>query len=481
MIQDAKQFVAAINQLCAEKNLPKDKVMEAVKAALKTAYRKDYGNKDQNIQVEINEDTGAMTIYLVKIAVKKVENPEQEIALGEAKKYKKDAKADEEIWMEVTPPADYGRIAAQAAKQVIMQRIQEAERDQMFETFKERENELVSALVSKVDDNQVFLEIERNLVLLPNEERVPGERYFPGTRLKVFLNKVVKTTKGPQLWISRKHPDLVRKLFEVEIPEIRNGVVEIKKVARVAGVRSKIAVSSKDEKIDPIGACVGQKGVRIQNIIRELNGEMIDVIQWSEDREKFIKAALSPAKIESIAFHETDKRATIFVPTDQRPLAIGKQGQNVKLASELTEYELDIRDASEHAAATTPVTDGAPVSTDTAAAEPAGTIPMVVPPEKDSLELLGLGDSVMSKLKKAGINTVSQLQQMALTDLTQIGGIGQQSAHKIQEMVQAYGKKLAQESPAQPEEEQVKAEPASSTEEPKEEASEPTAEDNPPA
>jgi transcription termination/antitermination protein NusA len=212
MIQDPKQFVAAINQLCAEKNLPKDKVLESVQAAIKTAYRKDYGNKDQNIQVDIDPDTGFINIYLVKLAVKKVEMEDQEISLGEAKKYKKDAKEGEEILIEVTPPSDFGRIAAQAAKQVILQRIQEAERDMLFETFKERENELVSALVSKVDDNQVFLEIERNLVPLANEERVPGERYFPGTRMKVFLNKVIKTTKGPQLLVSRRHPDLVKKL-----------------------------------------------------------------------------------------------------------------------------------------------------------------------------------------------------------------------------------------------------------------------------
>ncbi len=438
MIQDPKQFVAAINQLCAEKNLPKDKVLESIQAAIKTAYRKDYGNKDQNIKVDINEENGMMNIYLVKIAKKKVENEDQEIALGEAKKYRKDAKEGEEVEIEVTPPADYGRIAAQAAKQVIMQRIQEAERDMLFETFKERENELVSAMVSKVDDNQVFLEIEHNLVPLPNEERVPGERYFPGTRMKVFLNKVVKTTKGPLLLISRKHPDLVKKLFEVEIPEIRNGVVEIKKVARVAGVRSKIAVLSKDEKIDPIGACVGQKGVRIQNIIRELNGEMIDVIEWSDATEKFIKAALAPAKIAEISLMAAEKRATIFVPQDQRPLAIGKQGQNVKLASELTGYELDIRDISEF--------QGGPAAAAPAADETAPIIAaeniVAISADKDDIELLGLSGAVVAKLKKSGVAKISILQQMSTADLTQIGGIGKQTAEKIHESIVEYQKTL---------------------------------------
>lgn len=437
MIKDPKLFMSAINQLCAEKNLGKEAVMESIKAAIRTAYKKDFGKKDQNINVDINEDTGMITLHLVKTVVKTVENESQEILLTEAKKYKKDAKLGEEIQIEITPSEEYGRIAAQSAKQVIIQRIQEAEREMLFETFKERENELVTALVSKVDGNQIFLEIEHNLVPLPPEERVNGERYFPGTRMKVFLNKVVKTTKGPLLLISRKHPDLVKKLFEVEIPEIRNNVVEIKKVARSAGIRSKVAVATKDEKIDPIGACVGQKGVRIQNVIRELNGEMIDVIEWSDTSETFIKSALAPAKISTIAFVPNEKRAVVYVTNDQRPLAIGKQGQNVKLASELVGMELDIRDiAEQEKPKTEPETESltSPLTEE--------KMSVVIPPEKDSIEFLGLPEGTIKKLKKAGIDTVSYLQKMGTEDLTQIGGIGKETANKILISIENYKKTL---------------------------------------
>lgn len=425
MIHDPKQFVAAINQLAAEKNLPRILILDSIKAAIKTAYKKDHGNKEQEINVNIDEETGIISIFWQRTVVKKsdLENEDQEITLEEAKKYKKDAKVDDIIEIEVTPPSDYRRIAAQAAKQVIMQRLQEAEREILFETFKERENELVSALVSKVDDNIVFLEIEGNLVPLMPEERVGGEKYFPGTRMKVFLNKVVKTTKGPLLLISRKHPDLVRKLFEFEIPEIRNKDIEIKAVARVAGIRSKVAVDSVNDKIDPIGACVGQKGVRIQNIIRELNGEMIDVIAWSKNTEEFIQAALSPAKIERMTVSNKEKRATIYVANDQRPLAIGKQGQNVKLASDLTGFELDIRDIADFI-----------LSSDKKEIVPKAE-------EKDSshsdivkdLNSLGLSESVLKKLQKAGIMEITQLEKMSKEDLTKIGGIGKQTADQILE------------------------------------------------
>ncbi len=437
MIKDIKEFLAAINQLCAEKNLTKDAVLESIKAAIRTAYRKDYGSKDQNIHVDINEDTGVIGVFEVKTVVKKVEDEEIEISLTEAKKYKKNAKLGDEIMIDVTPTADYGRIAAQSAKQVIMQRVQEAEREMLYETFKERENELVSAQVSKVEGNQVFLEIERNLVPLPVEERVPGERYFPGTRLKVFLNKVIKTSKGPYLSISRKHPELVRKLFEVEIPEIRNGVVEVKKVSRTAGLRSKVAVSSKDPKVDPIGACVGQKGVRIQNVIRELNGEMIDVIEWSDNAEKLIRAAIAPAKVAQITLAASQRRATVFVEQDQRPLAIGKQGQNVKLASELSEYEIDIRDIAEFSGSSETST------TDQTIEENNLEVTAEIPADKDQIELLEISDALKKKLTKAGVTNVSQLTRMSAEDLTQIGGIGKESAKKIKEAVHAYASTFA--------------------------------------
>lgn len=339
-------FQAAVQQLCSEKGLPEEIVMDAIKAALRAAYRKDYGTKDQNIEVDIRDSIENTTVYLVKTVVKKIESEDIEITVKDAQQYKKGAKEGDTIMIDVTP-AEYGRIAAQSAKQVITQRLQEAERDLMYETFKDRENELLSATVHRVDGKNVYISLEKITTLLRPQDQISGERYYAGQRTKVYLDKVMRTTKGPQLLISRSHPLLVKKLLELEIPEIAEGVVEVKVVAREAGVRSKVAVSTNEEKIDPIGACVGQKGARIQSIMDELNGERIDVIEWKENPEEFIKAALSPATIAVINLNKDDKRAKIYVHTDQRPLAIGRGGQNVRLASHLTGLELDILDISE--------------------------------------------------------------------------------------------------------------------------------------
>ncbi len=340
------QFMAAVKQLCDEKNLPVEVVLDAIKAALRAAYRKDYGTKEQNIDVELNESIENATIFLLKNVVKKVEMEDLEISEKDAKQYKKDAKAGDEIRIDVTP-VEYGRIAAQSAKQVITQRLQEAERDIMYDTFKDRENELLSSTVHRVDGKNVYISLEKITTLLRPQDQIPGERYFAGQRTKVYLDKVIKTTKGPQLLISRSHPYLVKKLLELEIPEIAEGVVTIKAVAREPGVRSKVAVMTNDEKIDPIGACVGQKGARIQAIMDELNGERIDIILWKENAEDFIKASLSPAKIALINLDANARRAKIYVHTDQRPLAIGRNGQNVRLASQLVQLELDILDLNE--------------------------------------------------------------------------------------------------------------------------------------
>ncbi|MFA6521060.1 MAG: transcription termination factor NusA, partial [Candidatus Gracilibacteria bacterium] len=286
-------FIAAINQLCDEKNLPKDTVLETVKAALRAAYRKDYGTREQNIEVDLDEKSGNITVYLSKEVVKKVEIADQQLSVAEAKKFKDSPKVGDVIRIDVTP-VGYGRIAAQSAKQVIIQRLQEAERELMYQTFKDRENELLNALVHRVERNQVYVDLDKITTVLPPDQQIPGEKYFGGQRIKIYLDKVIKTTKGPQLLISRTHPNLVKKLLELEIPEIKAGIVELKAIARIPGVRCKIAVASTDPKIDPIGSCVGQKGVRVQNITEELNGERIDVIQWHQDAEKFIQAALSP-------------------------------------------------------------------------------------------------------------------------------------------------------------------------------------------
>ncbi|PIZ75876.1 transcription termination/antitermination protein NusA, partial [Candidatus Peregrinibacteria bacterium CG_4_10_14_0_2_um_filter_41_8] len=338
------QFLAAISQLCAEKNLPRETVIETVEAALKAAYRKDFGNKNEELEVDMSNNVDSFTIYVVKEVAAEVEDPDLDMSIEEAKKHKKDPKVGDIIKIDVTPTG-FGRIAAQAAKQVIIQRLQEAERDIMYDMFKDRENELLNAQVHRVQDDMVYIDLGKITVSLPKEHRIPGERYYAGQRLKLYLDKVIKTSKGPQLLISRTHPELVRKLMEMEIPEIQAGTVEIKRIAREPGVRTKLTVLSHDEKIDPIGACVGQKGVRIQSVMDELFGERIDVIYHTDDIEKLLRVSLAPATIVYIEINDAQRHAKVYVEEDQRPLAIGSKGQNVRLASKLTDLIVDIEDA----------------------------------------------------------------------------------------------------------------------------------------
>ncbi len=346
------QFLAAINQICSEKNVKPDEVLEAVKQAIITAYRKDYGNKEQEIRVVLREDQDMPSILLIKEVVDEVLNENFEISEKDAKKLKPDIEVGDEMEIDVTP-VGYGRIAAQAAKQVIIQKLQEAEKKSLFTMFKDRENELLTASVTKVEPNWVTLEIEGMTVSLPWREQIPGEHYYTGKRIRVYLDKVELTGKGPQLRISRTHPHLVRKLLELEIPEIRNNDVQIMAIARDAGIRSKVAVKSNDPRIDPIGACVGQKGVRIQAVMEEINGERVDMIEWSDDAIKLISTALQPASISAVIIVNGEerrddqerlikKRAAVFVEEAQRPMAIGKKGQNIRLATQLTGFELDM-------------------------------------------------------------------------------------------------------------------------------------------
>jgi len=345
-------FIAAINQICSEKSVKPEQVLEAVKQAIATAYRKDYGNREQEIRVEFDEGKDMPTILAVKEVVDDVENENFEIALADARRINPETAVGEEITIDVTPES-YGRIAAQAAKQVILQKIQEVEKQSLYETFKGRENELLTATVTKVDPNWVTLEIDGMAVSLPWKEQIPGEHYYTGKRIRVYLDKVELTGKGPQLRISRTHPHLVKKLLELEIPEVRNGDVEVMAIARDPGFRSKVAVQSKDARIDPIGACVGQKGVRIQAVMEELNGERVDMIEWSEDPIRLISTALQPAAISAVIIvnereyldelnRRIKKRAAVFVEEAQRPMAIGKKGQNIRLASDLSGFELDM-------------------------------------------------------------------------------------------------------------------------------------------
>jgi N utilization substance protein A len=338
-------FLLAITQLSAEKNLPKEVVIAAVEAALVSAYRKDNFAPNQNVSVKISLSSGKVQVWAEKMVVERVQDARAEISLDEARRVKADAKIGDPVMVEATPH-NAGRIAAQTAKQVILQRLHEAEHSAILEEYAGREGALITGLVQRVEPRQVFVDLGRTEAILPGTEQVPSERYRVGQRLKVIILEVVKTNKGPRVIVSRSHPDLVRRLFETEVPEIYNGTVEVKSIAREAGSRSKVAVAARQEGVDPVGCCVGLRGIRIQNIVTELNGEKIDVVAWSPEVAAFIANALSPAQILSVELHRGDSVATVVVPDRQLSLAIGKEGQNVRLAAKLTAWRIDIKNAS---------------------------------------------------------------------------------------------------------------------------------------
>ncbi|MBX4191701.1 MAG: transcription termination factor NusA [Candidatus Doudnabacteria bacterium] len=339
-----EQFEQALNQIAEEKDLDKAEILKMIEVSLAAAFRKDYGKKDQNIVVEFLPETLSTKVFDVKKVVEVVEDPVKELDVEAAKEFKKSPKVGDEIKIEITPKtgAKFGRIAAQTAKQVIVQKIREAERGVLFTDFKSKERQLVSGMVQRVEGDTVLVDLGKATGVLFPSEQIKGEKYSIGSRVKVLILHVEPTAKGPKITLSRSHPDVVRRLFEIEVPEIFNGIVEIKAIAREAGSRSKIAVWSSQDGVDPIGACVGQRGTRVQVIMSELNGEKIDIISWSEDSVKFIANALSPAKILNVTLNEDAKEAKVGVLEDQLSLAIGKAGQNVRLAARLTGWKIDI-------------------------------------------------------------------------------------------------------------------------------------------
>jgi transcription termination/antitermination protein NusA len=349
------QFLAAINQIADEKNLPRETILETVEAALAAAYKKDYGDKDQEVRVKLNEDTGDMKVFVSKEVVKtagEVENENLQIALADAKKLDSKAKVGTEeepytVELEVDPGEGFGRVAAQTAKQVIIQRLREAEREIVFNEYKDKEGILINGNVQRVDGNMVYVDIGKSNGVLFASEQIPGERYYPGQRIKVYIVRVEQTARGPQIVISRAHPEMVRRLFELEVPEIETGAVEVKNVAREAGTRSKVAVQSHSESVDPVGTFVGGRGARVQAVMGELGEEKIDIILYSDDPETYIINALSPTKVIKVDLNETEHKAIVRVPEDQLSLAIGKQGQNVRLAAKLTGWNIDIVSADE--------------------------------------------------------------------------------------------------------------------------------------
>jgi N utilization substance protein A len=338
-------FILAITQLAAERNLPKEVVFSAVEAALVSAFKKDDLGAQHNISVKINPASGDVKVFTIKTVVEKPTDLYKEISLVEAQKVKKDVKLGETIPIESTQ-FHAGRIAAQTAKQVVLQRLREAEREFIFGEYVDREGDIVSGIVQRVEPRQAIIDLGKAEGVLPSAEQMRTERYRVGQRLKLYLLEVNRTNKGPRLILSRSHPNLVRRLFELEVPEISNGIVEIKAVAREAGFRSKVAVAAQQEGIDPVGSCVGLRGVRIQNVVNELGGERIDVIQWHAHPKVFIANALSPAQVVSVDIDEAEKSAVVVVPDGQLSLAIGKEGQNARLAAKLTGWKIDIKSAS---------------------------------------------------------------------------------------------------------------------------------------
>ncbi len=364
MLFDLKVIHSVLDQLEEERGIPRDKIIEAIGAALATAYKKEYGKKGQIVRAKFDIASGNTEFFQVKIVVDETKviikkegeeverspsddriffNPEHHIMLEDAKKIKKDAILDDEIIFPLDAKDDFGRIAAQTAKQVIIQKIREAEKTSVMTEYGEREGEIVSGTVQRIERGNIYVDMGRAVGLLPFEEQIPGERFRQGERVRAYLFKVEENPRGIFLKLSRSHPKFIYELFKIEAPEVANGVVEIKAIAREPGSRSKVAVNSNDEHIDPVGSMVGQRGVRVSTVMSELGGEKIDIIEWSSDPAKFISDALSPAKTLEVKISEEEHRANVIVAEDQQSLAIGKGGQNVRLAAKLTGWKIDIR------------------------------------------------------------------------------------------------------------------------------------------
>jgi N utilization substance protein A len=338
------EFITAITALAAEKNLPKETVLEAVELALASAYKKD-NLAQANVIVKIHPEDGNIKVFTAKTVVEEIEDDKIEMTIDEARRLKPDANVGDVLMFDATP-ANAGRIAAQTAKQVVLQRLREAEREVVFEEYSGKEGDIVSGVVQRLEGRNVIIDLGRAEALLPPPEQARTEHYRSGQRLKVLVVEVQKAAKGPQVIVSRAHRDLLRRLFELEVPEIFRGIVEIKSIAREAGYRSKVAVWSRQEGVDPVGACVGLRGIRIQNIVNELNGERIDVVVWDPEPSRFVANALSPAQVVSVITHDDENTAEIVVPDRQLSLAIGKEGQNARLAAKLTGWRIDIKSQS---------------------------------------------------------------------------------------------------------------------------------------
>ncbi|MFC4404540.1 transcription termination factor NusA [Gracilibacillus xinjiangensis] len=340
-----KELFDAINFLEKEKGINKDILIEALEAALISAYKKNFKSAT-NVRVDLNEEAGKMAVFAQKEIVEEVDDPQQEVSLDEAHQLSPTYEVGDVVEIEVTP-RDFGRIAAQAAKQVVTQRVREAERGIIYNEYIDREDDIMNGTIQRMDGRFIYVNLGKIEAKLPESECIPSETYNIHDRIKVYVTKVENTSKGPNIFVSRTHPGLLKRLFEMEVPEIYDGTVEVKSVAREAGDRSKISVYARDEEVDPVGSCVGQKGQRVQTIVDELKGEKIDIVEWSEDPVVYVSNALSPSKVVRVNVDEENKATTVIVPDYQLSLAIGKRGQNARLAAKLTGWKIDIKSESE--------------------------------------------------------------------------------------------------------------------------------------
>ena len=423
-------FIRAINQVCAERKLPLEVVLGAVEQALVSAYKRDSGPV-QHLIATIDPSSGEVNMLTGKEVVEEVNNAKDELDLANAREIRPDCKLGDIIFVETTPP-DFGRIAAQTAKQVILQRIREAEREALYETYIGQEGEIVNGAVQSMDAKGITISLGRTEALLPRSQQVPAERYHIKQRLRVLIIEVSKTNRGPEIIVSRSHPNLLRRLLELEVPEIYNGLVEIKAIAREAGSRAKVAVAALQEGIDPVGACVGMRGVRIQSIVSELDGEKIDVIEWSPHRKQFISKSLGPARPLGVELSEDkDVRltATVIVPDKQLSLAIGREGQNARLAAKLTGWRIDIIDA----------TEAAERALRRAQEEAALAAARAEIGEEMPLEQLGLSKRILRSLTEVGVTELGQLldkMEESEEALLDVKGFGPKSLQELRQVLE---------------------------------------------
>lgn len=342
---DKAEFMEALNIIEKEKGIDREMIFEAIETSLVTACKKNFGTS-QNIKVDMNRETGEVTVYAQKEIVEEVEDPALQMSLVEAQAVNPHYKIGD-VFNEIITPKDFGRISAQTAKQVVVQKFREAEREILYNQYITKEKDIVTGIVQRKEKKNVIVQLGKIDAILAPSEQIPGEEYNFQDRVKVYVLEVKQTTKGPQIYVSRTHPELVKRLFEQEVPEVHDGLVEIKSIAREAGSRTKIAVYSKDPNVDAVGACVGQNGYRVNVIVNELHGEKIDIINWNEDPKEFIAAALSPSKVVAVAINAEEQSAKIVVPDHQLSLAIGKEGQNARLSAKLTGWRIDIKSESQ--------------------------------------------------------------------------------------------------------------------------------------